>query len=87
MTTNSIFFIDSRVADVQSLAVQLPSGSEWFLINGDSHGLFQIQQALANRINLDAIHLITHGSPGSMLLGNGLLSEGNIKTQINLYKS
>jgi hypothetical protein len=76
--TQSVFFIDARVADIENLTMQLPSGSEWFLISGDSHGLFQIQQALANRTNLDAIHLITHGSPGSVSLGNGVLNEGNI---------
>ena len=73
-----IFFIDERVADLQSLVAAMPSGSLWVLLNGGLDGLAQMQAALEGQQGLEAIHLISHGQPGVLQLGSTSLSLANL---------
>ncbi len=70
---NSIVFVDWRVADIDSLVAGMPSDSEVVILDGASDGLDQIAARLQGRSGLDAIHIISHGSSGSLTLGNGII--------------
>ena len=78
--STSIVFIDSRVADYQTLIDGLAPGSEWYLIDELSDGLGQIVSRLQGRAGNDALHVISHGSQGALYLGNSVLNGENLNT-------
>jgi len=75
---NRIVFIDSHIADHQSLIEQIPAGSEVILLNAERDGLLQIVAALQSRFELDTIDIISHGTPGALMLGSGELNSANL---------
>ena len=77
-TQNQIVFIDSAVHDLATLLAGLAPGMEVVMLQPGSDGLGQIAAALAGRSNLQAIHLISHGSSGEIQLGNTSLSSANL---------
>ncbi|SFE19455.1 DUF4347 domain-containing protein [Nitrosomonas sp. Nm166] len=72
-----IIFIDSNVADYQNLIPQLPD-SEVVVLNADQDGVMQILSVLQGRVELDAIDIISHGTPGVLMLGRGELNSTNL---------
>lgn len=73
-----IVFIDSHINDYQSLIAQLPHGTEAVLLDAGQDGIAQILATLQGKTNLDAIDIISHGSPGTITLGSGILNNANI---------
>jgi Ca2+-binding RTX toxin-like protein len=73
--TNSLVFIDSAVDDYQTLVKGVIPGVEVRVLDPTSDGVAQITEALAGRIDISAVHIVSHGSPGCLYLGN---------TQLNL---
>lgn len=63
--TKSIVFIDSRVANYQSLIDSLSELVQVFILDGESDGLAQMVADLQGRTGIDAIHIISHGSQGA----------------------
>ncbi len=72
--TNTLIFIDARISGYQKLLDGMPQGAEVVLLSPSEDGLAQITSALAGRSNLDAIHLISHGSEGALYLGGSVLN-------------
>ena len=77
MTTNLVF-IDSRVADYQTLVAGLSAGSGWVLVDEDRDGLLQMQAALWDRCDLTSIRILAHGRPGALMLGASELTAETI---------
>ncbi|MBK7003059.1 MAG: DUF4347 domain-containing protein [Rhodoferax sp.] len=75
----NIVFIDSRIANYQTLIAGLPQSSEVILIDG-GNGLQQMADALAGRSGINAIHVFSHGSAGALQLGDTLLTSANLNT-------
>jgi uncharacterized delta-60 repeat protein len=79
-TKNEIIFVDSRVDDYQSLIDDITSNSksganfEVILLDGNKDGIAQITDTLSHYQNLDSVHLISHGSDGSIDLGSNQLN-------------
>ena len=46
MPSKSVFFIDSRVSNFQSLIEELPEDAEVFVLRADSDGLAQMVERL-----------------------------------------
>ncbi len=81
MTTQphqSIVFIDSQVADYQTLINELPAGIEVHILDSASDGLMQIAAHLQQRSGLNSLHLISHGEPGAILLGQTTLCQDTL---------
>jgi len=78
MITNSVVFIDSRVADYQTIVASLPTGIDWYLLDKNSDGVSQIQSILANYSGLYSIQIFSHGSVGAIQIGSAELSNQNI---------
>src|SRR4028119_444159 len=76
---STIVFIDAAVADYQTLLAQVKLGVEALVIDSHRDGVEQISEVLANRINIDNIHLVSHGEPGSLQLGKTRLSADNLE--------
>ncbi|WP_298327495.1 DUF4347 domain-containing protein, partial [Asticcacaulis sp.] len=73
-----VVVVDTSVKDYQSLVDGLAPGAELILINGASSGFDQLASALAGRTDIDALHIISHGSQGSVTLGSDTLSTANL---------
>ncbi|WP_139240684.1 DUF4347 domain-containing protein, partial [Geitlerinema sp. PCC 9228] len=75
-----IAFIDSGVEDYQYLAAGVITGIEPIVLDRDRDGIEQITEVLQAKASEDvptryqAIHLVSHGSPGCLYLGNSRLS-------------
>ncbi|MDD1615631.1 MAG: hypothetical protein CG439_721, partial [Methylococcaceae bacterium NSP1-2] len=76
--TNSLIIIDSQVTDWQSLVGNVSPDTIILILDPTRDGISQIAELVANYSNLDAIHIISHGSTGSLLLGSSTLDSGNI---------
>jgi|GEM_PF-3431786 len=82
-SSTQVIFIDSRVQDIGSLLAGFAADAEVHVLDAGQDGLTQINQVLAGRSGLDAIHLIGHGSAGSATLGSTSLTNVNL----GLYQS
>ncbi|MCP4942230.1 MAG: DUF4347 domain-containing protein, partial [Planctomycetaceae bacterium] len=67
---NEIVFIDAGVQDYETLVADFREGVEVLILEGTQDGVTQISEALEGRADLDAIHLVSHGSAGSLQLGS-----------------
>lgn len=73
-----LIFIDSRVADYQTLIAGLSADAEWVLLDAGQDGLLQMQKALSQYTELDSIQIISHGSAGALYLGSTVLTSENL---------
>ncbi|MFN6484577.1 MULTISPECIES: DUF4347 domain-containing protein [unclassified Nostoc] len=73
--THNLVFIDTRVEDYQSLINGVISNTEVFVIDPTQNGVEQITEILATHAdqNISSIHIVCHGAPGSLQLGNTYL--------------
>jgi hypothetical protein len=72
-TSQSIAFIDSQVEQHSALAALIPAGVECVVLDDRFDGMDQICGHLQGRNGVGAIHLISHGTPGTLSLGNSLV--------------
>ncbi|MCU0543979.1 MAG: DUF4347 domain-containing protein [Oscillatoriaceae cyanobacterium Prado104] len=75
----SIAFIDSQVDDYQSLVAGVKPGTEVVILDAGLDAIEQITEILAARNNIDSIHIISHGSPGSLQIGKTKFSLDNLE--------
>lgn len=68
------FFIDNRISNYTELLKQLPADSRIVELDATQSGLQQIADAVSEHSNLDTIHIISHGSAGTLYLGNSVLN-------------
>ena len=71
-----VVFVDKRVGNYQELVAELlrEGGKEVYFLDRESDGLQQINDTLAGRMDIDAVHLISHGEQGQLRLGSSLLT-------------
>jgi Ca2+-binding RTX toxin-like protein len=72
--TIGILFIDPSVQDYQILRQGIVSGIEAVILDAAQDGVEQIAQVLSQRPKAESIHIVSHGSPGCLYLGNTQLS-------------
>ncbi|RCJ35362.1 hypothetical protein A6770_16185 [Nostoc minutum NIES-26] len=72
--TTSIIFIDDSVTNYEVLLKALVSKTEAIVLNSGRDGVEQITQVLSQRRGIESVHIVSHGSPGCVYLGNTQLS-------------
>ncbi|MCL1470075.1 Calx-beta domain-containing protein, partial [Argonema antarcticum] len=77
---NAIVFIDSTVPDYQSLVAGVKPGTDVIIIYPTGDEVNQITQYITSRNEINTIHIVSHGSPGSLQLGSSTLNSGNLHT-------
>ncbi len=77
--SQSVLFIDVRVPDYQQFIEQASKNTEVILIHPDQDGVQQITDALAQRHNLDSVHILSHGDVGHLVLGNSSLDATSLE--------
>ncbi|WNM57808.1 DUF2341 domain-containing protein [Candidatus Nitrospira allomarina] len=76
-----IVFIDTRVEDYQTLIEGIDPAAEVFLLDARRDGIEQIAEALKDRRDIDAIHLIGEGTEAELHVGSAFLTNESISNQ------
>jgi len=84
---DSVVFIDSRISSLELVVAGLAAGTRWVIVNSERDGLTQIAAALQGASNLQSIQVLSHGGPGSLLLGSGSITSGTLQSQAVLLAS
>ena len=74
----AIVFVDSRVGALEQLLARLPEDSKLVILDPSLDGIEQIAAALCGITSLDSIHVLSHGSSGTLYLGSTVLDEENL---------
>ena len=77
-SAQQIIFVLDNVGDWQRLAAGIPANSEFHLLSSRGDALAQMASILAGRSGLAAIHLVSHGSAGSLSLGTTTLDDSTL---------
>ena len=78
-TKRQIAFIDSSVADWETLVAGLGDGVEWILLEPGSDGLWQMANVLRGQSDVSTILVFSHGSSGELMLGDAVVNTGNLE--------
>jgi len=78
--SSHLLIVDSSVEDYQKLLSGVSNAFDILLLQPDQDGIHQITTALANRVGLQTLHLLSHGSSGSLFLGSSCLSRFSLNT-------
>ena len=70
----TVVFVDAGVENYQQLVNGAISPAEVFVLDAAADGIEQISEVLQQRQNVGAVHIISHGAPGCLYLGNTQLS-------------
>ena len=83
--STNIVFIDPKVIDYQSLMAGITLGSEVVILDANRDGLAQITDFLAKRQSnsVQSIHIVSHGSVGSLQLGSINFNLSNLDSYKN----
>jgi len=80
-----VVFIDAAAPNYQQLIDDLSKSADQgrniavVVLDTDRDGIEQITEALTRFRNLDAVHIFSHGSDGSLQLGNSQLDQSTLK--------
>ncbi|MEG4010348.1 DUF4347 domain-containing protein, partial [Microcoleus sp. Pol1C5] len=83
----SLVFIDSGVEDYESITAGVLPGQQVVILDSTKNGIEQIsseiEQYASTNGAIDSVHIISHGSSGSLQLGNTALGSDNIEQYKN----
>ena len=75
---NTVVFLDAGITDYQSLQAGVIPGIATVIISPNQDGIEQITAFLPQNPQITTIHLVCHGAPGCLYLGNCQLNLTNI---------
>ena len=73
-----VVFVDASVENLRELLGEIDPAAEVVMIDPSSDGVEQMADALQGREDVDAVHVLTHGSAGELRLGNAVLTTNSI---------
>ena len=71
---HELMFVDPSIGDLQALLRGLRPSVETLVLDPERDGVLQITEVLRHRRGLRAIHIVSHGGPGTLALGVGTLN-------------
>jgi hypothetical protein len=77
-----IIFIDTSVEGYADLASEWSARGEVILIDAARDGIDQMMAALAGRSDIDAIHIVSHGTANSFVLGTTTIDTGAVTGEL-----
>ncbi|MCS6813470.1 MAG: DUF4347 domain-containing protein [Cyanobacteria bacterium] len=75
-----LVFVDAAVTDCQHFLQSAADNTEVVVLAGDRSGVEQMTAALQRHPEVDQVHVVSHGAPGKLYLGNESLSLANLAT-------
>jgi hypothetical protein len=85
-TATTIVFIDASVSDYQTLQTGVIAGVEKVILSPNQNGIEEITDFLQQHPQITTIHIVSHGSPGCLYLGNSQLNLDNISKYADLLQ-
>ncbi|MEM8718332.1 MAG: DUF4347 domain-containing protein [Cyanobacteria bacterium P01_G01_bin.39] len=79
-STEQLLFIDSKIAEYQTLIDNLTELTEVIILDEQRDGIEQITESLQQYDDLAAVHIASHGSVGQLSLGNSKLNQDNLNS-------
>ncbi|MEH2314295.1 MAG: DUF4347 domain-containing protein [Nostoc sp.] len=76
---SQLLFIDATVNDIETLLQGALPGIEAHILSGEQDGVVQITQILQHRPEVNTVHIVSHGAPGCLYLGNSQLNLDTLK--------
>ena len=77
-TATTIVFIDASLSDYHTLQAGIIEGVKTVILSPNQNGIEQISQILQQHPHITTIHILSHGAPGCLYLGNSQLNLTNI---------
>jgi hypothetical protein len=77
-TATTIVFIDASLSDYQTLQTGIIESVKTVILSQNQDGIEQISQILQQHPHITTIHILSHGAPGCLYLGNSQLNLTNI---------
>lgn len=84
---SSLVVIDAAVPDADQLVQGAAASAEIVVLDGDRDGVEQITEILKQRLGLASLHLVSHGAPGCLVLGNRELNLSSLEIDRPLLQS
>ena len=75
-----VAFFAADVPDMQTLIDGLRPGVAYHVLSPEGDGLAEIATHLAGYRDLEALHIVSHGAPGTVYLGNTVLSASTFES-------
>jgi hypothetical protein len=85
-TATTVVFIDASVSDYQTLQTGVIAGVETVILSPNQNGIEEITDFLRQHTQITTIHIVSHGSPGCLYLGNSQLNLDNISKYADLLQ-
>lgn len=76
--SQGIIFLLNNLPDLDTLRAGLPANAEVHILDASGDALAQMATILSGRNGVEAIHLLTHGGPGSLDLGTVALNSSTL---------
>jgi Domain of unknown function (DUF4347) len=70
-----VIFIDSGLQNLDALVAATPANTDVVLLDPTQNGIDQITSFLQSHSGFDAIHIVSHGDVGQVMIGDTLLSD------------
>ncbi len=74
----AIVFIDAGVTDINAIVRAASMDAEIVMLDAKSDGIRQIAGHLQSRAGIQKMHIVSHGAPGELQLGDATLSMSSI---------
>ncbi len=84
--SRQIVFIDSTVEDIETLINSFDNNTDVHVIQSDQDGFVTMQNILSSQENIDAVHVIGHGSVGQIAFGTAVLNSDTLNTYENILQ-
>jgi VCBS repeat-containing protein len=84
--SRQIVFIDSTVEDIETLINSLDKNTEVHVIQSNQDGFVTMQNILSSQENIDAVHVIGHGSVGQIAFGTAVLNSDTLSAYENILQ-
>src|SRR6476661_943868 len=86
IAAKQIIIVDPTVQNYQQLVADIPADTQVVVLDGARDGVEQITEILAGTSNLSAVHILSHGSQGSLKLGATYLNSENLESYSTLLQ-
>lgn len=86
-TGGVLVIIDARADQVPGILAGMPAGATIRVVDIDESGLAVIGEELANGGRFDAIHVLSHGTPGSFTLGTDQLDNDTLTDNADILQA
>jgi len=76
----TLVIVDAAVRDAADLLAGIDPSAEIFTLQSGTDGVSQITDILSGLDGVSALHLLSHGATGSIILGSTILDAANVET-------